>query len=71
MRKKQCALLGILYFIAALAYNIYLFDRQKGMFNAENLPPIVGIGASLCALLLAAFSLRFQQIKERKAKQEQ
>ncbi|MGV4507720.1 hypothetical protein ACQ1Q1_04880 [Ornithobacterium rhinotracheale] len=65
MKKKYVALIFLIFFLGAFVFNAVLYDTQFGFFSAENLPYIIGGGASICGFILSLAILRFYQIKDK------
>ncbi len=50
--------------LGALGYNLYMMDYQAGIMSEQNFPLIVGLGASICGLILAFVFFSFFQLKK-------
>ena len=50
--------------LGALGYNLYMMDYQAGIMAEQNFPLIVGLGASICGLILAFVFFSFFQLKK-------
>lgn len=50
--------------LGALGYNLYMMDYNAGFFAEENFALIVGLGASICGLILAFVFFSFFKLKK-------
>ncbi|RLZ06869.1 hypothetical protein [Faecalibacter macacae] len=50
--------------VGALGYNLYMMDYQAGFLAEENFPMIVGLGASVCGLILAFVFFSFFKLQK-------
>lgn len=49
--------------VGALGYNLYMMDYQAGLLAEENFPMIIGLGASVCGLILAFVFFSFFKLQ--------
>lgn len=50
--------------VGALGYNLYMMDYQAGLLAEQNFPMIVGLGASVCGLILAFVFFSFFKLQK-------
>lgn len=50
--------------VGALGYNLYELDYQAGFFADQNFPMIIGLGASVCGLILAFVFFSFFKLQK-------
>ena len=49
--------------VGALGYNLYMMDYKAGFFAEENFPLIIGLGASICGLILTFVFFSFFKLQ--------
>ena len=54
--------------VGALGYNLYMMDYKAGFFAEENFPMMIGLGASICGLILSFVFFSFSKLKKNVSK---
>ena len=54
--------------VGALGYNLYEFDYQAGILADQNFPMVIGLGASICGLILAFVFFSFFKLQQNVSK---
>ncbi|MBF0597658.1 hypothetical protein [Faecalibacter rhinopitheci] len=49
--------------VGALGYNLYMVDYSAGFSAEENFPMVIGIGSSICGLILALVFFGFFKLQ--------
>ena len=50
--------------VGALGYNLYMMDFKAGFFAEENFPMMIGLGASICGLILSFVIFSFLKLQK-------
>lgn len=53
-----------IFFLAALVFNIYIYNTGIPVLHAENRFPITGIGASICGIILSFIVITITKMRK-------
>lgn len=61
---KTLLYVGLGFILLTLAYNFIFFDYEAGLFDAYNLPFVIGIGAGISAFLLLIILINYRELRK-------
>ena len=50
--------------LGALGYNLYMLDYNAGLLAEQNFPLVIGLGATICGLILALVFFSFFKLQK-------